>query len=89
MVDFLVLSPKKAVHRVVERRKDSSARIESIGFSLLDLGASQIGKDILHEVEHMFDLSAATFGLDKSVLDRYAPDPPRDLLRHFLFHCFA
>jgi isopenicillin N synthase-like dioxygenase len=50
------------------------------GFFLLDLHGSSQGDDLLTDAEHMFDLASETFHLDKTILDQFAYNPPKDLL---------
>jgi len=50
------------------------------GLFLLDLSKSGKGRRLLKDAEKMFDISAATFDLEPEVLERYAYNPPKDLL---------
>ena len=50
------------------------------GLFLLDLSKSKEGGRLLKDAEMMFDISAATFNLQPEVLERYAYNPPKDLL---------
>jgi hypothetical protein len=75
-----VLSLEKiGEHDAYEEKKLFDA-CQEYGFFLLDLKASPTGNDLLCNAEHMFDLIAATLGLDSSILSNYAYNPPGDLL---------
>jgi hypothetical protein len=50
------------------------------GFFLLDLRSSKAGETLLHDAERMFELTTTTLNLNQSVLDKYAYNPPKDLL---------
>ncbi|GLA06205.1 hypothetical protein AnigIFM60653_006731 [Aspergillus niger] len=49
------------------------------GFFLLDLHDSADGRTLLHDAETMFDLDTELFSLDRSTLDQYAYNAPKDL----------
>ena len=50
------------------------------GFFLLDVKGSKEGEILLQDAETMFNLTAETFALDQSILDKYAFNPPHDLI---------
>ena len=50
------------------------------GFFLIDLKDSLEGERLLLDAEKMFDTTAETLGLEREVLDKYAYNPPKDLL---------
>lgn len=50
------------------------------GFFLLDLSDSRDGAMLLTDAEKMFDLTTETFALGQATLDKYAYNPPRELI---------
>lgn len=56
------------------------AACRSHGFFLLDLRGAPSGEALLRSAEVMFDLMAATFALDQSILEQYPIKPPASLL---------
>lgn len=50
------------------------------GFFLLDLRGSQQGDELLQSAEKMHDLAGETFALDQDALDKFAFNPPKDLI---------
>ncbi|KIX09251.1 uncharacterized protein Z518_00330 [Rhinocladiella mackenziei CBS 650.93] len=50
------------------------------GFFLLELEGSREGETLLKDAETMFDLSTELFALGDEVLERYAYQPPKNLL---------
>jgi isopenicillin N synthase-like dioxygenase len=50
------------------------------GLFLLGLTKSEEGGILLKDAEMMFDISAAMFNLEPEVLERYAYNPPKELL---------
>ncbi|KAF2865912.1 oxidoreductase [Massariosphaeria phaeospora] len=80
VVDLPILSLHKiGAHDGNEEKRLLDACGE-YGFFVLDLKGFQIGDNLLSNAEHMFDLTAATLGLDESVLNDFAYNPPGDLL---------
>ncbi|KAF2785847.1 oxidoreductase [Melanomma pulvis-pyrius CBS 109.77] len=80
MADLPVLSLSKIGEHDGGEEKRLFDACREYGFFLLDLKASQSGDNLLRDAEHMFDLTAATLGLEESELSTYAYNPPRDLL---------
>lgn len=55
------------------------------GFFLLDLSGSQQGDELLQAAEKMHDLAGETFALDQDALDKFAFNPPKDLIGYVMF----
>lgn len=50
------------------------------GFFLLNLRDVEEGEALLQDAEQMFHLTEETFALDQSTLDKFAFNPPKDLI---------
>ncbi|PYH99981.1 oxidoreductase [Aspergillus ellipticus CBS 707.79] len=53
---------------------------QEFGFFLLNLTDSEAGEQLLQNAGAMIDLTTTTMGLDRQILDKYAYNPPRDLM---------
>lgn len=55
------------------------------GFFLLELNSLPEGQELLKDANNLFDVAQATLTLDKTTLDSFAYNPPKDLLEYVFF----